>query len=116
VVWVSQGEIEQLAAAKGMTAAEFAARFVADYGDRKSLAERANYDCVMLEAGRCGVYAARPAQCRTFPFWADNLESPRAWRRAGRACPGCDQGRLYEPAEIQQILARAAQTADGAAP
>lgn len=32
-----------------------------------SLAERDNGDCVFLEGSDCLVYAARPAQCRTFP-------------------------------------------------
>jgi len=115
-VWVTDADIERLAAAKGMDAREFYLRYVVDCGDRKTLGERANYDCVMLEDGHCSVYTVRPSQCRTFPFWADNIESRRDWRRTARQCPGCDQGRLYTLGEIQQIAARSGQTDNGAAP
>ncbi|MDR2152868.1 MAG: YkgJ family cysteine cluster protein [Helicobacteraceae bacterium] len=27
------------------------------------------FECVFLGANGCEIYAARPAQCRTFPFW-----------------------------------------------
>jgi Fe-S-cluster containining protein len=114
-VWVTQQDIERMAAAKGMSAREFYVEFVVDYGERMSLAERANYDCVLLEDGLCSVYAARPMQCRTFPFWADNLKSRRAWRRTGRECPGIDQGRLYSLEQIQRILQRQDQTQEGVA-
>ena len=40
------------------------------------------------------IYPVRPTQCRTWPFWEDNLKSPQAWKNAserGRGCPGmCD--------------------------
>lgn len=56
------------------------------------------HDCVFLDResipGKaiCSIYNARPAQCRTFPWWPENLRSRQAWQRAGRHCEGIGRG------------------------
>ena len=45
-------------------------------------------DCIFLEKNRCTVYGARPTQCRTWPFWPENM-NPKAWKKNVVAfCPG----------------------------
>jgi Fe-S-cluster containining protein len=68
---------------------EFGRRFLRRVGNRYALLDRSTTgDCVMLENGRCTIYADRPAQCRSFPFWAQHLRSLEAWADAGRDCEG----------------------------
>lgn len=63
-----------------------------------------NHDCLFLDGARCTVYAARPGQCRTFPFWRENM-SARAWNGpVARECEGVNRGRLWTPAEIERRL------------
>ena len=62
-----------------------------------------NGDCIFWDDG-CTVYPARPRQCRTFPFWPENLESPEAWQALKQFCHGIDRGRLYPLSEIQSVL------------
>jgi uncharacterized protein len=102
-VWVTNEEIRALAEAGGVTVEEFEASFVRPEGNRKSLRERDNGDCVFFDstARRCLVYVLRPRQCRTYPFWASNVRTPATWREACQACPGCGQGRLVPVEEIQ---------------
>jgi hypothetical protein len=47
------------------------------------------------------VYAARPRQCRTWPFWDSNLKSPDDWKHACEACPGSGKGELHSLAQIE---------------
>jgi uncharacterized protein len=105
-VWVNKQEIEAMAAALALTADVFQRRFVRSIGIRKSLIEYANGDCVFFdnESRRCRVYAARPRQCRTWPFWASNLSSPAAWKGIAERCPGCNRGLLVPLLEIQAHL------------
>lgn len=36
--------------------------------------------CVFLDqSGQCSIYAARPVQCKTYPFWPSLLTDPEAW-------------------------------------
>jgi Fe-S-cluster containining protein len=75
----------------------FERQYVRLVGGRKSLIERPDGDCIFFESQsrRCRIYAARPQQCRTFPFWSSNLKSEKVWKEIGRHCPGCDQGPLF---------------------
>jgi Fe-S-cluster containining protein len=50
---------------------------------------------------KCRAYEARPRQCRTWPFWASNLESPAAWEHTCQVCPGSGQGKLYQLTDIE---------------
>jgi len=61
-------------------------------------------DCVFLKGARCTVYAARPGQCRTFPFWRENM-SREVWEGAvARECEGVGRGRVWTKAEIEVRL------------
>jgi uncharacterized protein len=103
-VWVNKQEIVQLSAAMGLRdPSEFERRYVRQVGARKSLKELPNYDCVLLDADtrRCRAYAARPRQCRTWPFWDSNLRTPEAWEHTCAVCPGSGHGTLYTLTEIE---------------
>ncbi len=105
-VWVQDHEIQDLAEHVGIEDLDlFERRFVRQVGTRKSLVEYSDGDCIFLDprTRRCIVYSARPSQCRTWPFWPSNLESPKAWGKAASSCPGCNRGRLYGLAEIRSL-------------
>lgn len=111
-VWVSEAEIAGLAAALGMSVEKFRLRHTRRIGSRTSLLEHGNGDCEFLTrdaAGRatCTVHAARPLQCRTWPFWESNLRSARTWELASRNCPGMNQGPRHALPVIQDALRQA---------
>ena len=63
-----------------------------------------NENCRFLEGAKCGIYQARPTQCRTWPFWPETLGA-KAWAREVAAyCPGVGKGRLWSREEIQGVL------------
>jgi Fe-S-cluster containining protein len=103
-VWVNNEEVAAIAAFLGITEEECERQFVTKVGVRKSLMEKPNnYDCVFLDGPtrKCKVYAVRPRQCRTWPFWRSNLKSPQAWEATCSVCPGSGTGRLYSLEEIE---------------
>lgn len=101
-VWVNKEEISQLAEATGLTVKAFERKYVRQIGIRKSLLEYRNGDCVFFDnaSRKCRVYAARPRQCRTWPFWDSNLRTPDAWQSACEVCPGSGKGKLYQLDQI----------------
>ena len=72
-----------------ISAEEFIVRYTRNLSGRLSLTEsRKTYDCVFLKDSKCLVYGARPTQCRTFPFWPQNLSSKEAWENLKNTCEG----------------------------
>jgi Fe-S-cluster containining protein len=107
-VWVDDEQIARLAEFLGMTVEQFGRKYVRQVGNRYSLVERPGGDCIFWskEAG-CTVYPARPVQCRTWPFWPENIETPEDWERTTRVCPGSGRGQFFS---LEQIEAAAAQS------
>ncbi|GAB4174954.1 MAG: YkgJ family cysteine cluster protein [Calditrichia bacterium] len=60
--------------------------------------------CIFLEHDKCTIYDYRPIQCRTFPFWPENLKSAYRWKIIKDECPGIGQGKLYTKNEIDSIV------------
>ena len=71
-----------------------------------------NENCRFLEGKQCGVYEARPVQCRTWPFWPETM-SPRAWKKElTDFCPGVGKGKWWTAEEIRTALAEQKKSED----
>lgn len=103
-VWVNKEEIEAIAALMQLGVETFEDKYVRQVGVRKSLVEFPDGACVLLdpETRKCTVYAARPRQCRTWPFWDSNLKSPADWKHTCEVCPGSGKGKLYTLEQIEE--------------
>ncbi len=102
-VWVNTKEIQAISGFMNLSAGKFGKKYLRKIGRRTSLIERPNGDCIMYANG-CSIYAVRPKQCRTFPFWPLNLKSKDNWEALKEFCPGVDRGRLYTQDEIELLL------------
>lgn len=102
-VWVDEDEIQALVEHLQMDEDAFRSQFVRRVGARYSLVEYPDGDCIFLDPKTrgCSVYAARPIQCRTWPFWSSNLKSKRTWKEACEICPGAGDGKLYDIEQIE---------------
>ena len=66
--------------------------------------------CVFLREGRCSVHEFKPTQCRTWPFWPENLASPKAWRKEVESiCPGSHSDSVIAAKEIARQAKEAAE-------
>jgi Fe-S-cluster containining protein len=109
-VWINEQEMTQLAELLKITLEQFIKKYTRLVGNRYSLIEmfKGNgiYDCVFLEDNRCTVYQARPTQCKTFPWWPQNLESKKDWHDTAAECEGIhSDAPLVDHEEIEKQLA-----------
>jgi uncharacterized protein len=90
-VWVTPQEMGQIAGHLNISEAEFKKRYTRTvFGKVALLEDPNNFDCVFLKEKKCQIYTARPRQCRTFPWWKENVESPEAWKETAKRCEGID--------------------------
>jgi Fe-S-cluster containining protein len=99
-VWVKPDEVRALAELLGMTVHAFGTRYVRRVGARLALVDGPGGDCVFLSAKTCSVYEARPVQCRTYPWWSDNLADPGAWGVAATQCEGIHEAAPLVAADV----------------
>ncbi len=120
-VWMTDDEVAKLAKHLKLSVEATREKYCRTIGKRTSLIELRNpageYDCVFLVDKKipdaagvmhtrrvCGVYKVRPLQCRTWPFWDGNLESPEAWDHAAERCHGMAVGgRKFSGEDIEKI-------------
>lgn len=99
-VYLEPRDVWRLALALGLPTAEFRRRHTVRDRGWTALRMRAEA-CPFLDGWRCRVYAARPGQCRSFPFWPETLRSPAAWRALEGTCPGVGRGDLVALSAIR---------------
>ena len=68
-----------------------------------SLLTRADGTCVFLKGKKCTVYATRPTQCRTYPFWGE-ITTPLGWLRESARCPGITVGHGFATPHAEVAL------------
>ncbi len=106
-VWLTDKEAAAIAEFLGITDTEMRDKHVRRVGQRLSLREKKpSRDCVFLEADdqghrKCSIYSVRPMQCRTWPYWPQNLTWPESWVAAGTRCPGVNRGDMVTFNEIE---------------
>lgn len=88
-IWVNAKEIEAMANHLNLSIQEFSDQYLRLAQGRLSLKEHPKtYDCVFLKDNKCQLYALRPTQCRTFPWWPHLLKSKEDWLEAAKYCEG----------------------------
>ena len=113
-VWITSEEEQRLALRLRVPVKEFRQRYARQVGERRSLVEMPNGDCVFLtKERRCSIHEDKPRQCVTFPFWERIVATKSSWDDAARTCPGMGEGALFSHEEIA-TLARPATPKEAA--
>lgn len=73
-IWINESEIKELSKLLKISIAELKEQYLFRLDGRYSIKEKEYKNgvaCVFFDEinKNCGIYSARPAQCRSFPFW-----------------------------------------------
>ena len=112
-IWVTRPEIEFIADFLKISVGQLRQEYLKRVGLRTTIIEdQTTKDCIFMNRRfhrlrgsdkGCAIYCVRPSQCRSWPFWPENLTSPNAWNEAAQKCSGINHGRLYSFEEIERI-------------
>lgn len=88
-VYLSSDDLNRLAEHFHLPPKEFAKKYTRLVDGQYALLDKpGSYDCIFLEEKKCSVYESRPVQCKTFPWWLENLKSIEDWEEAAKRCEG----------------------------
>jgi Fe-S-cluster containining protein len=63
-----------------------------------------NGNCIFLKNKKCSIYKARPTQCRTWPFWSENLNAKKWNGEISKFCPGIGKGEIISKKAIKENM------------
>ena len=66
--------------------------------------KKKNGDCQFLANKKCSIYKARPTQCRTWPFWKENMNAKTWDNKIAKFCPGISKGGIIKKIEIEKKI------------
>ncbi|KAA3617542.1 MAG: YkgJ family cysteine cluster protein [Calditrichaeota bacterium] len=103
-VVIREVEIKPIAKHLKISVDEFLKQFTRKEGKYLCLIDRDGEDCIFLKDQKCSIYPVRPIQCRTFPFWPQNLKTEKRWFMIEDECPGIGEGKAFSKEEIEAIF------------
>lgn len=91
VVYFTANDIVAAARFLNITPAQFREKYlVSEGGDWYIDVE--DKPCFFLGDTGCRIHPAKPQQCKSYPFWRENLMTRKSWKVASDICPGIDVG------------------------
>ena len=63
-----------------------------------------NGNCQFLNKKKCSIYESRPIQCRTWPFWRENMNAKKWNKEIINFCPGIGKGKIISLLNIQKKI------------
>lgn len=111
MVYVSDEEIDNIAGLLNVERVLFLKEYLFSLKGEYYIKEDTQGACVFFRRdlpktgeGRCIIYPVRPSQCKSFPFWFQNLRSEAGWKIVSSACPGIGKGHVFKKEEILDIM------------
>jgi Fe-S-cluster containining protein len=103
-VFITENEARHIAAFLNISEAQLLDSFTRIQDDRFCLTDGAHQRCIFLKGSLCSVYDVRPGQCRTYPFWPENMKNESRWRIIKQECPGIGKGKRFSSNDIKRIM------------
>lgn len=105
-IHLSSQEAGKIRDSLGISDAWFKRRYLvrldaASFGIRMAAAGHCSF---LSNKGKCRIYSVRPAQCRTYPWWPEVIETRAGWRYEAKRCEGINRGAVVPLSKIQHAL------------
>ena len=105
-VYLSNKDLKRFAKFFNLSIDEFKLKFCQITDGFIHLLEKKSFNgkCIFLKNKKCSVYESRPSQCRTWPFWNENMNAKIWDNDISINCPGIGKGKLFKFDKINKLL------------
>ena len=104
VVYMDLSDIRQAAEHLELTVSRFKSEFLKREAGRWLIEVEEARPCPFLVEEGCAIHKVKPAQCRSYPFWRENIETRNHWLLTGAFCPGINKGPEISNPSIEEFL------------
>ncbi|QPJ66499.1 MAG: YkgJ family cysteine cluster protein [Candidatus Nitrohelix vancouverensis] len=104
VVYFDKEDIENASKFLSIKAHAFKDQYLKCENDVWLLEVETDRPCAFLSSSGCAIHPAKPKQCRTFPFWPENMTTRARWSSTAEECPGIGLGPQISPRSIASQL------------
>ena len=105
-VYLSDIDLKRFAKNFSLSISDFKSKYceITDGYIHLSEKNKLNGNCIFLNDKKCSVYSSRPSQCRTWPFWNENMNA-KIWNEdISINCPGIGKGKKIKSDQIKKLL------------
>ena len=105
-VYLSMDDLKRFSKYFNITVKDFKLQYCQTTDGFIHLKEKKNLNgkCIFLKNKRCTVYESRPSQCKTWPFWNENMHA-KVWNEdIAVNCPGIGKGKKIKSDTIKKFL------------
>ena len=105
-VYLSDSDIKRFSKSFKLSAKKFKEKYCQITNGFTHLVEKTELTgkCIFLKDKKCSVYKSRPSQCRTWPFWNENMNSKIWNENISINCPGVGKGKIIKSKVIERFL------------
>lgn len=104
LVYFDTEDIRNASKNLGLTTAKLKSEFLEKEDGHWHINVEEDKPCPFLDFTGCVIHEAKPRQCRTYPFWRENLHSKNLWKLTAGFCPGIGKGPIVPPESIKKML------------
>ena len=104
VVYLDFKDILQAAEYLELTVSDFKSEFLKRQDDLWLIEVEESRPCPFLVEHGCAIHKAKPAQCRSYPFWRENMETRNHWLLTAAFCPGINKEQEVSHSSIEEFL------------
>ncbi|MFQ5671876.1 MAG: YkgJ family cysteine cluster protein [Nitrospinales bacterium] len=104
IVCFSDADIRRAATFLQCSTTEFKSEYLVKEGDLWLIDVTEDQPCPFLTLQGCRIHESKPTQCKTYPFWEENLESRNLWKLTALFCPGIGLGSMFPVTAIRKAL------------
>ena len=104
VVYMNRKDVRDAAKYLKLSQNRFKSEFLNKEHDMWYINVEEDNPCPFLTFDGCSIHEVKPVQCKTYPFWRENMETLRHWELAAGFCPGVGRGSLQLPKAIKKAF------------
>lgn len=101
-VYLNEDDITRISAHLGLERDTFEKRYLCRSPEGMRLTFPRPDSCHFLVSSGCKIHEVKPLQCRTFPYWPENVRNRASWKALRRYCPGIGVGPLVQIEVVRQ--------------